>query len=47
MGLQVTVEGIEDEVSRDVLRKYGPTSFQGFYYSRAITIDDYVKLPIF
>jgi EAL domain-containing protein (putative c-di-GMP-specific phosphodiesterase class I) len=38
-GADVCVEGIETAGMRDIIREYGIHSFQGYYYSKPITID--------
>ena len=38
-GANVCVEGIETSGMRDIIRNYGIHSFQGYYYSKPITIE--------
>ena len=42
-GAEVCVEGIETTGMRDIIRDYGIHSFQGYYYSKPITIDDLLE----
>ena len=39
---KVCVEGIETSGMRDILRKYGINSFQGYYYSKPIEIESII-----
>jgi EAL domain-containing protein (putative c-di-GMP-specific phosphodiesterase class I) len=39
-GAKVCVEGIETSAMRDILLNYEVHSFQGYYYSRPIPLDD-------
>ena len=39
-GARVCVEGIETSGMRDIIRDYGIHSFQGYYYSKPITIEE-------
>ncbi len=43
-GADVCVEGIETSGMRDIIRKYGVNSFQGYYYSRPVELKDFLKL---
>ncbi len=40
---EVCVEGVETAQIRDFLRDYGIKSFQGYYYSRPIPIEEFIK----
>ena len=40
---EVCVEGVETAQIRDFLRNYGIKSFQGYYYSRPIPIEEFIK----
>jgi diguanylate cyclase (GGDEF)-like protein/PAS domain S-box-containing protein len=42
-GMQVTAEGVETEHERDWLRQRGCTHIQGFFYSRPLPFDDFVR----
>ncbi|MDQ9091905.1 EAL domain-containing protein [Pseudoalteromonas haloplanktis] len=42
LGLKVTAEGIEDDVTQQLLQTMGADYGQGYYYSKAIIIDDYL-----
>ena len=42
-GADVCVEGIETPGMRDIIREYGIHSFQGYYYSKPITIDELLE----
>ena len=39
LGVKVCVEGIEDRELADFLKPYGPGSYQGYYFSRPISIE--------
>ena len=39
---KVCVEGIETSGMRDILRKYGINSFQGYYYSKPIEHEEII-----
>jgi diguanylate cyclase (GGDEF)-like protein len=41
-GSEVCIEGIETAGMRDILRKYGIHSFQGYYYSRPVELDEFL-----
>lgn len=47
MDIQVAVEGVENERIRDILQNYPTTSYQGYYYSEAVRLEDLQKLPLF
>lgn len=40
---EVCVEGVETAQMRDFLRSYGIKSFQGYYYSKPIPMDEFIK----
>ncbi|MDE5621246.1 MAG: EAL domain-containing protein [Ruminococcus sp.] len=40
---EVCVEGVETAQMRDFLRKYGIKSFQGYYYSKPIPMEELIK----
>lgn len=40
---EICVEGVENADMRDLLRNYNVTSFQGFYYSKPITAEEFIK----
>ena len=40
---EICVEGIETANMRDFLRHYDITSFQGYYYSKPITAEEFIK----
>lgn len=42
LGLKVTAEGVEDATTQQLLRTMGADYGQGFYYSEAIAVDDYL-----
>lgn len=44
LGLEVVAEGIEDQVTLDVLRKLGCDYAQGYFISRPIAPDEFTKL---
>ena len=37
-------EGVESETQKNLLRDWGVDSIQGFYYSKPIPVDQFVKL---
>ena len=46
LGVRSTVEGIETDSMRDVLRDYGASTLQGYLYSKPVKIDDFVGLKL-
>ncbi len=42
-GANICVEGIETAQMRDILKQYGVSGFQGYYYSKPILLDDIMK----
>lgn len=46
LGMQVCVEGVENEQLRDFIRQYGAHSHQGYLYSRPIRMEQFMKLMI-
>jgi PAS domain S-box-containing protein len=46
LGLTSTIEGIESDSMKKILKKYGATSFQGYLYSKPVVIDEFVNLPL-
>ena len=42
LGLKVTVEGVEDVTTQQLLKAMGADYGQGYYYSKAIAVDDYL-----
>ncbi|WP_029230896.1 EAL domain-containing protein [Butyrivibrio sp. VCB2006] len=45
MGLHITVEGVESGIIRDAVKSFGASSYQGYFYSVPVPIEDFVKLP--
>lgn len=43
LGVNVCIEGIEDRVLADFLKTYGPGSYQGFFYSKPIGINELIE----
>ena len=43
-GAKVCVEGIETSGMRDIIRTYGIHSFQGYYYSKPVPIDELLAM---
>ena len=41
-GADVCVEGIETSGMRDIIKDYGIHSFQGYYYSKPISIEEFL-----
>jgi len=46
-GANVCVEGIETMAMRDILQKYSVSSFQGYYYSKPIPLEDFMASELF
>ncbi|MBB1341728.1 EAL domain-containing protein [Pseudoalteromonas sp. SR45-6] len=42
LGLKVTAEGVEDVTTQQLLKAMGADYGQGYYYSKAIAVDDYL-----
>ncbi|MBP5330635.1 MAG: EAL domain-containing protein, partial [Lachnospiraceae bacterium] len=42
-GAKVCVEGIETTGMRDIIRKYGVHSLQGYYYSKPLSLEDFLN----
>ena len=42
-GAKVCAEGVETAGMRDILRKYEVKSFQGYYYSKPIMLEQVMK----
>ncbi|MCR5748512.1 MAG: GGDEF and EAL domain-containing protein [Lachnospiraceae bacterium] len=42
-GARVCVEGIENTGMRDILKNYAVKSFQGYYYSKPLDLDSFMK----
>ena len=40
-GARVCVEGIETEGMKDILQQYNVKSFQGYYYAKPLTLDEF------
>lgn len=47
LGIDVCVEGIEDQQSMEYMKQYPSTSYQGFYFSRPIPKDKFKELPVY
>lgn len=43
LGMSVTVEGVETSEMKNLLNKYHVTTFQGYYYSKPLKIDDFMQ----
>ena len=41
---KVVVEGVETKEQAELLRNYGCDFFQGYYYSKPISEEEFVKL---
>ncbi len=46
LGVRSTVEGIETNSMRDVLKSYGASTLQGYLYSKPVRIEDFEKLQL-
>ncbi|MCZ8154887.1 MAG: EAL domain-containing protein [Leptospira sp.] len=42
LGMEVIAEGVETEIQRDLLKKFGCHIIQGYYYSKPLTVEDFV-----
>ena len=47
LDINVCVEGIENENLRDFMGHYHSTSYQGYFYSKPVTMEQFVQLPIY
>lgn len=47
LDLNVCVEGIEDEEMKDFMGNFNSSSYQGYYYSRPVVMDEFKKLSLF
>ena len=43
-GAKVCVEGIETSGMRDIIRDYSVHSFQGYYYSKPVPMDELIEM---
>ena len=43
IGFTVTAEGVETAEMADQLREYGCDYFQGYYYSKPVSVKDFVE----
>ncbi len=41
INVEICLEGVEDETTRDHLIQYGATWFQGYYYSKPVPVDEF------
>ena len=46
LGMQVCLEGVENEQLRDFIRQYGAHSHQGYLYSRPIRMEQFMELMV-
>jgi EAL domain-containing protein (putative c-di-GMP-specific phosphodiesterase class I) len=42
-GAELCVEGVETQEMRDMLRRFNVTTFQGFFYSRPIPLEEFCE----
>ena len=47
IGINTTIEGVENGLIRTKLQEYGATFLQGYHYSKPIPIDEFTKLELF
>jgi diguanylate cyclase (GGDEF)-like protein len=47
LGLNIVAEGIESQYHLERMLRYPNLMAQGYYYSRPVSADDFVKLPLF
>ena len=43
MNIHVCMEGLEDRNMIDYMSRFGPYSYQGYYYSKPILMEDFKK----
>ena len=44
LGLEVTAEGVEDELQLQLLQRIGRQSIQGFYFSKPFPADEFTRM---
>lgn len=44
LGLEVTAEGVEDELQLQLLQRIGRQSIQGFYFSKPVPADEFTRM---
>ena len=44
LDMNITVEGIEDQETEQLLIKMGADHGQGYFYSKALAVDEYLEL---
>ena len=44
LGYKSCIEGVEDKALFDYLHRYGSTYYQGYHFSRPVTLDEFKKL---
>ena len=44
LGYKSCIEGVEDKALFDYLHRYGSTYYQGYHFSRPVTLEDFMKL---
>ncbi len=47
INMKVCITGVESKEMADDMKAYGPTSLQGYYYSRPLPLEEVSKLPLF
>lgn len=47
LNIEITIEGIETYDMKEFLKKYGPSKFQGYYYSKPIVYEEFKELDFF
>jgi len=47
LGLNVVAEGIESQYHLEQMMRYPDLLAQGYYYSRPVSAEDFVKLPLY
>lgn len=47
IGIDTTIEGVESGDIRSVLLEYGATFLQGYHYSKPVSMDEFVRHPLF
>jgi EAL domain-containing protein (putative c-di-GMP-specific phosphodiesterase class I) len=44
MSMQIVAEGVENEDQLNMLRSLGCVTIQGYYFSKPLALDDFIKL---
>ena len=47
MNIRVAIEGVETEATKNFLKKFPASTYQGFYYSEPVRLSELKELPLF